>query len=65
MIDPTLRPEFQRVPLRAIGGKGRVEWRVDGRPIAGDAEWTLVRGVHRITARDVSGQDIGVTVTIK
>jgi penicillin-binding protein 1C len=65
LIDPTLRPEFQRVPLRAIGGRGRVEWRVGDRLIAGGAEWTLARGVHRITARDASGQDVGVTVTVK
>jgi penicillin-binding protein 1C len=60
LIDPTLRPDFQRMPLRAVGARGRVEWRVDGQLVSGrdsgDAEWTLERGVHRVTARDASGQ---------
>lgn len=69
LIDPTLRAEFQRLPLRAIGARGRVEWRIDGRPLGERAshspEWPLARGTHEITARDASGRDAVVTVTVK
>src|SRR5262249_39327446 len=55
LIDPTLRREFQTLPLRAAAGDSvAVEWRIDGRPItqggAGAAvEWPLVPGAHTVT----------------
>lgn len=64
LIDPTLRAEFQSLPLRAIGASGAVEWAVDGAPIAAD-RWPLARGEHRITAKDATGRTAGVTVTVR
>ena len=60
LIDPTLRPEFQTVPLRAVGATGRVEWTIDGRRLGvkdGDAglSWPLERGKHLVLARDARG----------
>src|SRR5690606_5818071 len=34
LVDPTLRPEFQMLSLRASGGTGRLRWWVDGAPLA-------------------------------
>jgi membrane carboxypeptidase/penicillin-binding protein PbpC len=68
LIDPTLRAEFQRLPLRATAGRGPVEWRIDNRVVATDAadvEWPLARGAHRVTARDASGRMAEAYITIK
>jgi hypothetical protein len=46
-----------------------VEWRIDGRVVfsgaAGSVEWTLARGVHRVTARDASGQAAEANIPVK
>ena len=61
LIDPTLRPEFQTLPLRASGVRGgEVQWSIDGVEAgrsSGDAafHWPLALGPHKITARDASG----------
>jgi penicillin-binding protein 1C len=69
LMDPTLRADFQRLPLRATAGRGPVEWRIDNRVVANaeasGAEWPLARGVHRVTARDASGQTAEARITIK
>lgn len=71
LIDPTLRREFQSLPLRATTADGRrIEWRVNGRRI-GDAttdsplSWPLAPGTHRITARDGAGREAAATVTVR
>lgn len=64
LIDPTLRAEFQALPLRSVGSVGAVRWSVDGRPVAED-RWPLRRGEHRITATDGSGRSANVTVVVK
>ncbi|TAK16540.1 MAG: penicillin-binding protein 1C [Acidobacteria bacterium] len=64
LIDPTLRPEFQALPLRAIGAEGRTEWSVDGTPVATD-RWPLSRGVHRISVTDARGRVATVSVTVR
>jgi penicillin-binding protein 1C len=72
LIDPTLRSEFQTLPLRATlaAGAGRVEWSVDGRPI-GDRSavtplmWPLSHGEHRIRARDDAGHSDEVTIVVR
>jgi penicillin-binding protein 1C len=63
LIDPTLRPEFQRVSLRATAGREAeyIDWSVNGELVGRSAPekalaWTLVSGEHRITARDARGQ---------
>jgi penicillin-binding protein 1C len=70
-IDPTLRPEFQALALRALtSAQTRVEWQVDDRSI-GDAVsdqpllWPLVPGTHRITARDGHGRTAESTITVR
>jgi penicillin-binding protein 1C len=71
LIDPTLRPEFQAVPLRAGGaGSGQVSWAVDGRD-AGSASadgailWPLQRGAHVAVVRDSRGRTAAVSFVVK
>ena len=63
LIDPTLRPEFQRLSLRATAGDDAqyIEWSIDGQQIGRSAPeralaWSLVAGEHLITARDARGR---------
>ena len=63
LIDPTLRPEFQRLSLRATAGREAeyIDWSINGLPVGRSAPekalaWSLVAGEHRITARDARGQ---------
>ena len=71
LIDPTLRPEFQTLPLRATPpGGGPVRWSVDGRPAGtsrggGAVMWPLARGRHVVTARDRGGRTAEVTILVK
>jgi hypothetical protein len=53
LLDPTLRPEFQALSLRAAGTRGILECRVDGRPVGSAPvdrrlSWVLRPGRHRI-----------------
>ena len=71
-IDPTLRPEFQTLALRAIVQEGgsRVSWFVDDRPIGtapadSPLDWRLERGTHRLTAQDSAGNRDTVTIHVK
>jgi membrane carboxypeptidase/penicillin-binding protein PbpC len=70
LIDPTLRREFQTVPLRAVAAHGRIEWTVAGRAVGAAAEgqaieWALVPGQHRIVARDADGRTAEATITVR
>ncbi len=72
LIDPTLRSEFQTLPLRATlaAGAGRVEWSVDGQAIGNGSAveplmWPLAHGEHRIRARDGSGHSDEVTIVVR
>jgi hypothetical protein len=71
LIDPTLRPEFQTLSLRARGAApGAVEWRVDGdvvgRALSSDAvRWPLRRGAHVIRARDAAGRVAEAEVVVR
>ena len=70
LLDPTLRRQFQTLPLRAAGAGRGVEWRVDGsgvgrsRPDA-PLMWPLVRGAHRVMARDADGRMAEVDILVK
>lgn len=72
LIDPTLRPEFQALPLRArpAAGSRRIDWTVDGRPV-GSVEggralpWPLSPGRHVITARDDAGHSDELAIVVK
>lgn len=70
LIDPTLRREFQAIPLRVSAATGDVQWIVNGRPLgtgaAGDSvEWPLMPGRHKILARDSGGHTAEATVTVR
>jgi penicillin-binding protein 1C len=71
LIDPTLRREFQRLPLRVAGAApGSIEWTVDGRPLASakaavTIEWPLAAGRHTIAARDVRGRTANIVITVR
>jgi membrane carboxypeptidase/penicillin-binding protein PbpC len=70
LFDPTLRPEFQTLPLRAQGATGRLEWFVNDRSIgtAGGDEtmrWPLVRGMYAITVKDAGGQSAETKIVVR
>jgi penicillin-binding protein 1C len=70
LIDPTLRMEFQTLPLRTVGASGRVEWTVNGHRLgsatADDSlAWPLQRGKHLVRARDTRGQIAEAMILVK
>lgn len=71
LIDPTLRREFQALPLRAVTSmQGPVEWTVDERslgPNQSDREtsWPLVPGNHTFRARDAAGRTAEATIVVR
>jgi penicillin-binding protein 1C len=70
LYDPTLRAEFQTMPLRIRGATGRVEWFVDDEPVgsaqANDAvRWPLTRGTHTIRAREASGRTVETRIVVR
>ena len=71
LIDPTLRPEFQTLALRAtVARPGEVEWRVNGQSIGTSSSesamhWPLEVGVHRIAVRDSAGRTAETTVIVR
>ena len=71
LIDPTLRPEFQTLPLTAEGASsGVVEWFVNDTSIGsaapdGNLRWPLAVGTHTITARDATGRTATTTITVR
>jgi membrane carboxypeptidase/penicillin-binding protein PbpC len=59
LFDPTLRAEFQTLPLRAVAesAAARLAWEVDGRvvgaaPADRALDWPLARGEHRVAVSD-------------
>ena len=71
LIDPTLRREFQALPLRVVATTpGTIEWQVAGRVVGTSSSeasfmWPLTPGVHRITARDERGRVAESSVVVK
>lgn len=71
LIDPTLRREFQSLPLRVTTSQsGPVEWFVNGSPAGssttGEAlSWPLTPGKHRITARDGYGRRVESNIEVR
>jgi membrane carboxypeptidase/penicillin-binding protein PbpC len=71
LIDPTLRPEFQTLPLAADGASpGTVDWYVNGTLVGrsasgGSLRWPLQTGTHKITARDSTGRVAETNITVR
>jgi membrane carboxypeptidase/penicillin-binding protein PbpC len=71
MRDPTLRAEYQTLPLRAVAGsRQRLGWHVDGTAVgtsAGDRplHWPLAPGRHVISVRDERGKEDRATILVK
>ena len=59
LFDPTLRAEFQTLPLRAVtdAAAARLAWEVDGRAVGAAPadralDWPLARGEHTVAVSD-------------
>jgi membrane carboxypeptidase/penicillin-binding protein PbpC len=70
LIDPTLRMEFQSLPLHAVGAAGPVEWTINGRRLGqtsaeDELTWPLARGKHLVRARDARGQIAEAAILVK
>lgn len=71
LIDPTLRREFQTLPLRATtDGATDITWSINGRvvgdaPSDGQLAWPLVPGTHQIVARDSRGNSSRALITVR
>ena len=70
-VDPTLRREYQSLPLRAVTGRPTtVTWLVDGAPVGTASSertlsWPLAVGAHEIEARDRDGRRARTSVIVK
>lgn len=68
-VDPTLRREFQAVPLRVAAAALPVTWLVDGHPLApavsAPAAWPLMVGAHTIEARDALGRIARTAIVVR
>ena len=70
-IDPTLRREFQALPLRAVTDRPTtVTWRVDGAMIGTTTSeravrWPLAVGTHEIEVRDAQGRRARTSIVVK
>ena len=70
-IDPTLRREFQALPLRAVSDRlTTLTWLVDGATIGTASSdrslaWPLAVGAHEIEARDADGRRARTSVVVK
>jgi penicillin-binding protein 1C len=72
LIDPTLRSEYQTLPLRATADNraGMIQWEIDGKPFGGSPadnslQWPLASGAHRIRAHDERGRVAEVSILVK
>jgi membrane carboxypeptidase/penicillin-binding protein PbpC len=70
-IDPTLRREFQALPLRAVTPRPTtVRWSVDGVAVGSASSdrpmsWPLAVGVHRIDVQDADGRRAQTSVVVR
>jgi penicillin-binding protein 1C len=70
-VDPTLRREFQALPLRAVSDRPTtLTWLVDGATIGTASSeralsWPLAVGAHEIEARDTEGRRARTSVIVK
>lgn len=70
-VDPTLRRDFQALPLRVVTSRPTtVTWLVDGRRIGTasseqSVSWPLAVGAHQIEVRDAAGRRAMTSVLVK
>jgi penicillin-binding protein 1C len=70
-VDPTLRREFQSLPLRVVSPRTvPVTWLVDGSPVGQTSSdralaWPLMVGAHEIEVRDADGRRARTSVVVK
>ncbi len=70
-VDPTLRREFQALPLRVVAAHPTsVTWLVDGAEVGTSSsekpfDWPLAVGTHEIEARDADGRRARTSVVVK
>jgi penicillin-binding protein 1C len=71
LFDPTLRAEFQTLPLRAVteASAARLAWEVDGRAVGTSAadralDWPLARGEHTVAVSDGQSRE-ETTILVK
>jgi penicillin-binding protein 1C len=70
-VDPTLRREFQALPLRAVTARPTtVRWLVDGAHIGTASSekplaWPLAVGSHRIEVQDADGRSASTSVVVR
>jgi penicillin-binding protein 1C len=70
-IDPTLRRDFQAIPLRVVTSRPTtVMWLVDGTRIGTASSeqslaWPLAVGAHQIEARDAAGRRATTSVIVR
>ncbi|HXW08326.1 MAG TPA: penicillin-binding protein 1C [Vicinamibacterales bacterium] len=71
LIDPTLRREFQALPLRVTtASPGPIEWLVNGHALGSASSespiaWPLEPGTHTITARDRHGRTADSRIVVR
>jgi membrane carboxypeptidase/penicillin-binding protein PbpC len=72
LIDPTLRAEFQTLPLRARGVPAGtpLEWLVNNVAVGtvdagGTLRWPLARGRHVIVVRDAFGERAETAIEVR
>jgi penicillin-binding protein 1C len=71
LIDPTLRREFQTLPLRVRTDRPTdVTWSINGRPLGKSSSesplsWSLVPGTFEIIARDVRGHSSRAVIVVR
>ena len=70
--DPTLRTEYQTLPLRAMAESAarRLTWTVDGTRVGtaspdGSVHWPLAAGRHVVSVRDEEGREDQATIVVK
>ena len=70
-VDPTLRREFQALPLRVVADRPTlVTWLVDGSEVGTTSseksfDWPLAVGLHEIEVRDTDGRQARTSVVVK
>jgi penicillin-binding protein 1C len=71
LIDPTLRREFQAIPLRiASSSSNIITWDIDGKRAATSGEegrpsWMLAPGRHIFIARNAAGDAAAASITVR